>query len=549
MRCQWLRLIGLPLLALLSLGAGSRDGGLLDAVKSGDVAAVRALLQQPGAPVNAAEVDGTTALHWAVEYDDLAIVDLLLSRGADVTAANRYGVTPLAPACTNGNAAMIERLLEAGADPNTPLSGGETPLMTASRTGSAEALRVLLAHGADVHAREERRGQTALMWAASHNNAAAIQVLVEAGADLHARAKGPKAKPSRTGYRYGQRRPRVDEATPFLFAVRQGNLNAVQTLAELGANVNDTLVDETSALVVAIASAHWQLADYLLGKGANPNAAGQGWGPLHQLARTRRGLDVNRFPWPVPTGTMSGLNLAKQLVYHGADVNQRTERKIYDDVRNNFGAGATPLAMAAKADDHELIRVLLALGADPNIRTYSGTTPLMAAVGVEMFNPGEDTHDDADAMETAKLLLDLGAEVNAGNSYGESAVLGATARGPIPLVQLLLDNGADLNVEDLFGWTPLISAEWGKNYGGQQLKNPEMGRFIRKAMEERGLSTDRPDDNELYRRMFGPCGHGANVKPAPLDGTLADRCQSGIDFRNVQRGNVPLPEYLAQPTR
>jgi ankyrin repeat protein len=548
MRCQ-LRLIGLPLLALLSLGAGSRGADLLDAVKAGDATAVRTMLQRPGALGEAVEVDGTTALHWAVEYDDLAIVDLLLSSGADVTAVNRYGVTPLAPACTNGNAAMVERLLEAGADPNTPLSGGETPLMTASRTGSAAALRVLLAHGADVHAREERRGQTALMWAASHNNAAAIQVLVEAGADLHARAKGPKIKPSRTGYRYGQRRPRVDEATPFLFAVRQGNLNAVQTLLELGANVNDTLVDETSALVVAIASAHWQLADYLLGKGANPNAAGQGWGPLHQLARTRRGLDVNRFPWPVPTGTMSGLDLAKQLVYHGADVNQRTERKISDDVRNSFGAGATPLAMAAKADDHELIRVLLALGADPNIRTYSGTTPLMAAVGVEMFNPGEDTHDDADAMETAQLLLDLGAEVNAGNSYGESAVLGATARGPIPLVQLLLDNGANLEVEDLFGWTPLISAEGGKNYGGQQLKNPEMGRFIRKAMEERGLSTDRPEDDELYRRMFGPCGHGANVKPAPPGGTLADRCPGGIDFRNVQRGNVPLPEGLAQPIK
>ena len=548
MCCQWLRLIGLPLLALLSLGAGSRDADLLGAVKSGDVAAVQAVLQRPGAPVNTAEVDGTTALHWAVEYDDLAIVDLLLSSGADVTAVNRYGVTPLAPACTNGNAAMIERLLDAGADPNTPLPGGETPLMTASRTGSAEAIRVLLAHGADVHAREERRGQTALMWAASHNNAAAIQVLVEAGADISARAAGPKVVPTRTGYR-ARNRQRVDAATPFLFAVRQGNLNAVQTLVELGANVNDTLVDETSALVVAIANAHWQLADYLLGEGADPNAAGQGWGPLHQLARTRRGLDVNRFPWPVPTGTMSGLDLAKQLVYYGADVNQRMEKKISDDVRNNFGAGATALAMAAKADDHELIRVLLALGADPNIRSFSGTTPLMAAVGVEMFNPGEDTHDDEDAIVTAKLLLDLGAEVNSRNSYGESAVLGATARGPIPLVQLLLDNGADLDVEDLFGWTPLISAEWGKNYGGQQLKNPEMGRFIRKSMKERGLSTDRPDDNELYRRMFGPCGHGANVNPAPPDGTLADRCEPGVDFRNVQRGNVPLPEGLAQPIK
>ena len=549
MCCQWLRLISLPLLALLSLGAGSRDADLLGAVKAGDASAVRTTLQQPGALGEAVEVDGTTALHWAVEYDDLAIVDLLLSSGADATAANRYGVTPLAPACTNGNAAMIERLLDAGADPNTPLRGGETPLMTASRTGSAEAIRVLLAHGADVHAREERRGQTALMWAASHNNAAAIQVLVEAGADISARATGPKVVPTRTGYRARRNRQRVDAATPLLFAVRQGNRNAVQTLVELGANLNDTLVDETSALVVAIANAHWELADYLLGKGADPNAAGQGWGPLHQLARTRRGLDVNRFPWPVPTGTMSGLDLARQLVYYGADVNQRMEKKISDDVRNNFGAGATPLAMAAKADDHELIRVLLALGADPNIRTYSGTTPLMAAVGVEMFNPGEDTHADADAMETARLLLDLGAEVNSGNSYGESAVLGATARGPIPLVQLLLDNGANLDVEDLFGWTPLISAEWGKNYGGQQLKNPEMGRFIRQAMTERGLPTDRPDDNELYRRMFGPCGHGANVSPAPPGGTLADRCQPGIDFRNVQRGNVPLPEHLSQPIR
>ena len=544
---QCLRLIGLPLLALLSLGAGSRDADLLGAVKAGDATAVRTMLQQPGALGEAVEVDGTTALHWAVVNDDLTIVDLLLDSGADVTAANRYGVTPLAPACTNGNAAMIERLLEAGADPNTPLPGG-APLLTASRTGSVEAIRVLLAHGADVHAREERRGQTALMWAASHNHAAAIQVLVEAGAEIHARATGPKVVPTRTGYR-ARNRQRVDAATPLLFAVRQGNLEAVQTLLDLGANVNDTLTNQTSALVVAVANAHWELAAYLLERGADPNAAGQGWGALHQLARTRRGLSVNRFPWPVRTGTMSGLDLAKQLVYHGADVNQRMEKKIVDEVRNNFGAGATALAMAAKADDHELIRVLLALGADPNVRTYSGTTPLMAAVGVEMFNPGEDTHDDADAMETAQLLLDLGAEVNSGNSYGESAVLGATARGPIPLVQLLLDNGADLEVEDLFGWTPLISAEWGKNYGGQQLKNPEMGRFIRRAMEERGLSTDRPDDNELYRRMFGPCGHGANVKPAPPGGTLADRCEPGIDFRNVQRGNVPLPEDLAQPIK
>ena len=551
MRQSCHRSITLLLLTVLCLGAGSargtrgNDAGLLDAVKGGDATEVRRLLEA-GASVDVAEVDGTTPLHWAVEYDALPIVEVLLEYGADVTATNRYGVTPLAPACANGNATILERLLDAGADPNTRLQGGETPLMTAARTGNPDAVRVLLAHGADVDAREERRGQTALMWAASHNNAGAIRLLVGAGADIHARATGPRVLPSRTGYR-ARRRVRPDTATPFLFAVRQGNHEAVETLLELGANVNDALIDETSALVVAVANAHWELANYLLEHDADPNAAGQGWAALHQLARTRRGLDVNRFPWPVPTGTMSALELAKRLVQHGADVDQRMTRKIDDDVRNNFGAGGTPLLMAAKSVDHELIHVLLELGADPHVRTDSGTTPLMAAVGVEMFNPGEDTHDDVDAIETAQLFLDLGADVNARNRYGESAVLGATARGPIPLVQLLLDHGGSLEVEDLFGWTPLISAEWGKNYGGQQLKNPEMGRFIRQAMEERGLSTDRPDNDELYRRMFGACGHGANVNPEPPGGTLADRCKPGRDLRNVQRGNVPLPEDLAQP--
>jgi len=204
--------------------------------------------------------------------------------------------------------------------------------------------------------------------------------------------------------------------------------------------------------------------------------------------------------------------------------------------------------MAAKADDHELLRVLLALGADPHIRNVNETTPLMAAVGVEMFNPGEDTHSDEDAIETAKLLLSLGEPINAKNKYGESALLGATARGPIALVQLLLDHDASFDVKDLFGWTPLISAEWGKNYGGQQLKNPEMGQFIRKAMLERGLSVERPGDNQLYEWMFGDCGHGANVNPPPPGGTLADRCKAGRDLRNVQRGNVPLPEDLALPS-
>lgn len=551
MRTTYSRALVVVVLAAAGMGA-ARQHPILDAVKAGDLATVRALLREPGA-ATAAEVDGTTALHWAAERDDLAAADALIKAGADVNAVNRYGVMPLAAACTNGSATMVERLLLAGANPHATLPGRETLLMTAARTGDVATIKALLARKVDVEAREERRGQTALMWAASHNNAAAIKVLVEAGADIHARAKGPQVA-SRTGYdsgaeMYGRSRYRPDAATPFLFAVRQGHFDAVKTLLDLGADVNEALTNKTSALVVAIANAHWELAGYLLDRGADPNASGQGWGPLHQLARTRRGLDVNRFPWPEVTGTMSGLELAKKLVAVGADVNAKMGKKISDDVRNNFGPGATPFAMAAKASDLPLLQVLLALGADPNIRNINETTPLMAAVGVEMFNPGEDTHDDQDTIDVARFLLALGAPVNAQNKYGEAALLGATARGPIPLVQLLLDHGATFDVKDLFGWTPLISAEWGKNYGGQQIKNPEMGVYIRAQMQQRGLSTDRPTDDELYERMFGPCGHGANVNPAPPGGTLADRCKPGRDLRNVQRGNVPLPQDLALPAR
>ena len=116
---------------------------LIEAVKAGDTEAVRALVASR-TDVNAPEVDGTTALHWAAHFDNLAAADLLIRAGANVKTANRYGITPLWLACINGSEAMVEKLLAAGADPNTTMREGDTALMTAARTGNVGAVKALL---------------------------------------------------------------------------------------------------------------------------------------------------------------------------------------------------------------------------------------------------------------------------------------------------------------------------------------------------------------------------------------------------------------------
>jgi ankyrin repeat protein len=125
-----------------------------DAAMKGNKEAVRSLLLKK-ADVNAPQVDGTTALHWAVRANDLATTDLLIRAGAKVSAANREGATPLMLATENGNAAMIEKLIKAGADANAPLTkDGDTALMMAARSGKTDAIKVLLDNGAKVNTQE-----------------------------------------------------------------------------------------------------------------------------------------------------------------------------------------------------------------------------------------------------------------------------------------------------------------------------------------------------------------------------------------------------------
>ena len=444
---------------------------LLDAIKRGDAKAAAVVLAEHPAAAAASDPDGTTALHWAVNRNDVDLAAALLGAGASATAANRYGVGPLYLAAENGNARLVELLLEHGADANAALPEGETALMTAARAGDPETLRVLLRRGADANAREGWKGQTALMWAAHEGHADAIRVLLDAGATLDARSAG-------------------GEMNAFLFAIRAGAVDAAKALLERGADVDQTLVDGTSALVLAVTNAHYELASVLLDAGADPNADAQGWTALHQIAWSRRWNMGFNLPGPYQTGDVDSLALVRELVAAGADVDARQRKEPIDGNRNKLNRiGATPFLLAAKSADVPLMRELLALGADPSIATEEGTTALMAAAGVGIWAPGENPGTHEEALAAVKLAFEAGGgDVNAVNANGETAVHGAVYRGgATDVIQFLADQGARLDVVNALGWSPVTVAD-GVEYTPAVLKRyPDAAALLRKLLAERGL--------------------------------------------------------------
>jgi ankyrin repeat protein len=467
------------LVALAAAGAAAAAPPrvpLVDAVKAGDLAAIRLLLKQPKA-ADIATADGTTALHVATDLDQLAAAQLLVRAGAKVKATNRYGVTPLYSAALNGNAAMLELLLGAGADANTALPEGETALMTAARTGTVEAMRVLLAHGAKVDAKERWKQQTALMWAAHEGNAAAATLLIEAGAAIDDRS--------------------IFGWTPLLFAARQGQVDTITALLKAGANVNDTLPDGTSALVAAVQGLNYAAAHALLQHGIDPNAAGQGWTALHQIAWSRRPQRGQNNPGQKPVGNLSSLDLARKLVEHGADINARQTKEPTSDMegRNSLNRyGATPFFLAAKSVDVPLMEVLLELGADPFVPNVDGDTPLMVAAGVGVYSQGESPGLPEESAEAVKMLLDLGASVHDVDKNGETALHGPAWRGSNEAVTLLVNAGAKLDAKNNRGWTPLTIAD-GVYYNARIMMNKHTAQLLRQLMTARGLDTSDKGTN------------------------------------------------------
>jgi uncharacterized protein len=465
-------LIGL----LLSAGVGSAGGAdarLADAAMAGDREAFHSLLSNR-ANVNVAQPDGTMALHWAVKRDDLAAAEALIKAGADVKAVNRYGVTPMNLAATNGNAAMIRILLDAGVDPNTANPGGETALMTAARTGKVDAAALLLDRGANVNAKDTVHAQAALMWAVLENHSDMVKMLLARGADInaHTNITRPKGEyvPARAGGASGtgiirQRAlPTPDGGmTPLLFAVRDGNAEMMRLLLEHGSDIGQPSGNHTSPLLIALLNGQVGIATELLDRGADPNAADD-----YHRAALFAAIDLRNFNHEkygdLPTDGRDPLNLIKALLQKGADPNTRADTvpvhglMQFDASWVNFD-GQTPFVRAALSGDIEVMRLLLASGADPNIATTQGSTALMAASGINWI-PGQSfSHSETEYVDAVKLCLERGADVNAANSLKLTAMHGAANRGWESIIQILADHGAKLDVKDIAGRTPMTFAQ------------------------------------------------------------------------------------------
>jgi ankyrin repeat protein len=438
------------------LGAGAEAA---DATQRKDLNALRGLVKQR-ADVNAAQPDGTTALHWAAHWNNEEAVTLLLRAGADAKAKNRYGATPLSEAVTSGSAAMIEALLKAGADPKTVATeSGETVLMTAARAGNVAAVQILLNRGADVNARESYRGQTALMWAASERHPAVVKLLLDHGADWKVRSFDRETKPPRLSAASSISPIARGGFTALSFSAREGDMESARAMLDAGVDINYGDVDNTSALIVAIMNKQYSFAKFLLDRGADPNISG-GYGRTALYAI----LDIRNEDWSTlpnrkTEDLLPSLEIVKQLLARGANVNAVLTaplpgRSGMDSGDTTLGPGTTPLMRAARAGDAVAMRLLLEKGADPKLTTKEGNTALLFAAGVG-YRDKNTRGSESDALEALKVCLEAGLDLEQSNTRGETALHGAANRGADTIVQFLADRRVNLNPKTKQGFTPL----------------------------------------------------------------------------------------------
>jgi len=469
-------LAGALLLCAVAALTATGESELLKAVKTRDLTAVRALIEQR-ADVNIREADGTTPLHWAARAGDLPIVDRLIRAGARANVVNRYGMSPLALAAGSGSAEVVAALLNAGADltiTDRALPDGQTSLMLAARAGNVDTLVQLARHGANVNAKENRTGTTALMWAAAEDRAAAVTGLVALGADVNIRSRVtdyPHTPPGVIGDKLEPDASYVGQTvlpkggwTALMYAARQGALEAARALADAKVDLDITDPDGSSALIFAIINGNYDVAQVLVEKGANVNLADRtGATPLYSAVEMHTMPTTFGRPDLPPLVVAGSVDAVKMLLAHGANPNatltSKVIKRVYNGGDGKLDAGATALMRAARGGDVVMMRILLDAGADPRLAQKNGNSALLLAAalgpkGGSDNNPDKGTYRDAIAAMT--LLLEMGADINAPNVAGDTAAHVAVASPQI--LQFLADHGAKMDVKNKQERTPLDAA-------------------------------------------------------------------------------------------
>jgi len=423
-------LLGSTILTGVAVAADTTNVPLVSAAKQGDRDTLRSLLN--GIPQKVITgPEGTAALVWGVSRNDPAMVDMLLQAGASPKAANEFGATPLYAAAANQDPTMTRKLLAAGADPNVALAMGETPLMEAAGRGNLETVRALLAAKADPNAKDVKGGQTAVMWATQQRQTAVVEELLRNGAEAEVGSK--------TGF------------TPLMFAAQKNDVATARVLVAAGAKVNDVQPQiKLTPIIIASAMVNTEMVKFLLDNGANPNVVEWiGYSPLGWVVRdSHYGIDFAQKDKIV--------DIVKLLLAHGANPNYALKNQKSKTVNDVSLTGATPLLLAAEVNNTAAVRALLDAGANLKATTEQGTTALILASGggtdiQRMRNPEERSM----AIDTVKLLVERGADVNAVGQYGWTALHAATYQGLTEVIDYLVSKGADVNQMDVFGQTPL----------------------------------------------------------------------------------------------
>jgi ankyrin repeat protein len=469
--------------ALASSAALAVDGNeqqILQLASEGKTVEALALVGR-NTDVTQSQADGTTALHWAIYYNDANLAKKLIRQGADVKVKNEFGATPMAQAALTGNVDILKMLLDAGVEVDERGADDQTPLMVLARTPNVEAVELLIKKGADVNAVEKWRGQTALMWAAAQKQPEMVKLLISKGANLNARSLPNNWERQVTA----EPRMKILPAgglTPLLYATREGCTECVAALIKAGADLNLPDPEGVTPLVMAGMNARWDSMKLLFEAGANPDKWDiYGRNPLYTI------VDYSTLPHGGRTDKLSEdlatpLELAELALAKGANVN--LQLKLFPPYRAlgpDRGAdgllktGVTSLFRAARGGDVPMTALLLKHGANIELPSEEGVTPLIVAAGfrASAIDTRGRFRTEKQAYEVSKLLIEAGADVNNVEANGQTAVFGAATNGWNTVVQLLADSGADLNHTDINGKTPLDAAMgraglFGRGSGGDQ---------------------------------------------------------------------------------